>query len=104
MDQVAIGQYIAKKRKEKNLTQLQLAERLDVSNKTVSKWENGNCMPDYSIIEALCENLGISLSELLAGEDAGQPDEKTQDGRILDLLKRTQELENRMKRFPRSPP
>ena len=53
MDQSAIGKYIYQKRKAKNLTQTQLAEKLGVSNKTISKWENGKCMPDYSIIENL---------------------------------------------------
>ena len=51
MDQIAIGKFIAKKRKEKNFTQEQLAERLGVSNKTISKWETGRCLPDYSIAE-----------------------------------------------------
>ena len=51
MNQTAIGSYIAHKRREQNLTQEQLAQQLGVSNKTISKWENGKCMPDYSIIE-----------------------------------------------------
>ena len=51
MNQTAIGSYIARKRREQNLTQEQLAQQLGVSNKTISKWENGKCMPDYSIIE-----------------------------------------------------
>ena len=51
MNQANIGSYIARKRREKNLTQEQLAERLGVSNKTISKWENGKCMPNYSVIE-----------------------------------------------------
>lgn len=50
MNQIAIGKFITKKRKEQNLTQEQLANRLGVSNKTVSKWETGKCMPDYSVI------------------------------------------------------
>ena len=70
MNQILIGKYIARKRKEKNLTQAQLAERLNVSNKTISKWENGNCMPDYSVIEVLCRELGITISELMDGEDS----------------------------------
>ena len=57
MNQTAIGSYIARKRKEQNLTQEQLAQQLGVSNKTISKWENGKCMPDYSIIQKLCEAL-----------------------------------------------
>ena len=51
MNQTAIGSYIARKRREQNLTQEQLAQQLGVSNKTISKWENGKCMPDYSIIQ-----------------------------------------------------
>ena len=57
MNQLNTGKFILKKRKEKNLTQEQLAERLGVSNKTISKWENGKCMPDYSVIKNLCEEL-----------------------------------------------
>ena len=67
MDQRNIGTFIAAKRREINLTQEQLADRLGVSNKTISKWENGKCMPDYSVIELLCKELGITLAELLAG-------------------------------------
>ncbi|WP_165044831.1 MULTISPECIES: helix-turn-helix domain-containing protein [unclassified Adlercreutzia] len=70
MNQMSIGNYIALKRKQKNLTQGQLAEMLNVSNKTVSKWETGKCMPDYATIPILCETLGISVAELLDGEDA----------------------------------
>lgn len=50
MNQIKIGNYISEKRKKQNLTQSELAEKLAVSNKTVSKWECGNCMPDYSVI------------------------------------------------------
>lgn len=94
MNQTAIGNYIAKKRREKNLTQEQLAEKLGVSNKTISKWENGKCMPDYSIIEQLCKELSVTLSELMDGEDAAEDSVRVYDDeQILDLLRRTQELE-----------
>lgn len=94
MDQITIGRFIAKKRKEQSLTQEQLAERLGVSNKTVSKWETGKCMPDYSMINVLCEELKISVSELMDGEEAdGKSVRVYDDGQILDLLRRTQELE-----------
>ena len=94
MNQTAIGSYIAKKRREKNLTQKQLAEKLGVSNKTVSKWENGKCMPDYSIIEQLCSELSVTLSELLGGEDTAVDSVRVcDDEQILDLLCRIQELE-----------
>lgn len=65
MNQTAIGSYILKKRREKNLTQEQLAEKLSVSNKTISKWENGKSMPDYSMIEQLCKELSVTLPELM---------------------------------------
>ena len=94
MNQANIGSYIARKRREKNLTQEQLAERLGVSNKTISKWENGKCMPDYSVIEALCQALSITLPELMDGEDAAEDSVRVyDDAQMLDLLQRTQELE-----------
>ena len=99
MNQSTIGAYILRKRREKNLTQEQLAEQLGVSNKTVSKWENGKCMPDYSIIRKLCEILGVTLPELMDGEDAAESSVRVYDDvQILDLLRRTQELE-RQKRI-----
>ena len=94
MNQTAIGSYIARKRREQNLTQEQLAQQLGVSNKTISKWENGKCMPDYSIIEPLCDALHVTLPELMDGEDAAEDSMRVYDDeQILDLLRRTQELE-----------
>ena len=94
MNQTAIGSYIARKRREQNLTQEQLAEQLSVSNKTNSKWENGKCMPDYSIIQKLCEAIHVTLPELMDGENAADSSVRVyDDAQILDLLRRTQELE-----------
>ena len=94
MNQTAIGSYIARKRREQNLTQEQLVQQLGVSNKTISKWENGKCMPDYSIIQRLCEALPVTLPELMDGEDAAEDSVRVYDDeQILDLLRRTQELE-----------
>ena len=94
MNQKAIGLFIFQKRKEKNLTQQQLAEKLGVSNKTVSKWETGKCMPDYSIIKALCDELEISIEELMDGEKSEEKSIRTYDEeQILDLLKKTHDLE-----------
>ena len=94
MNQAAIGGYIVRKRKEQNLTQEQLAQQLGVSNKTISKWENGKCMPDYSIIQRLCDALHVTLPELMDGEDAAEDSVRVyDDAQILDLLHRTQELE-----------
>ena len=94
MNQTAIGSYIARKRREQNLTQEQLVQQLGVSNKTISKWENGKCMPDYSIIQRLCEALPVTLPELMDGEDAAEDSVRVYDDeQILDLLCRTQELD-----------
>jgi transcriptional regulator with XRE-family HTH domain len=93
MNQVTIGKYISQKRRELNLTQEELAEKLGVSNKTISKWENGKCMPDYSIIQNLCDVLNTTLAELMDGEDADSSVRVYDDNQILDLLRRTQELE-----------
>ena len=69
MDTLKIGKFIAVKRKEKNMTQEDLAKVLGVTNKTVSRWENGNYMPDLSLLKPLSEALGVSLNELLCGEE-----------------------------------
>lgn len=68
MDQIKIGQFIAEIRREKGLTQGQVAEKLLVSDKAVSKWECGNGLPNVSLMMPLCDILGISLNELLSGE------------------------------------
>lgn len=94
MNQQITGKFIAHKRKEKNLTQEQLAEKLGVSNKTVSKWETGKCMPDYSVVKSLCEELEITVAELMDGEEAEERSVRAYDDeQIMDLLKRTQDLE-----------
>ena len=68
MDQIKIGQFIAQTRKEKGMTQRQLADELLISDKTISKWETGKGMPEVSLMMPLCEILGISVNELLSGE------------------------------------
>ena len=68
MDQIKIGKFISEMRKEQNMTQKQLAELLNISDKTVSKWECGKGMPDNSILLELCEALHINVNELLSGE------------------------------------
>lgn len=94
MNRIATGKFISQKRKEKNLTQEQLAEKLGVSNKTISKWETGKCMPDYSVVKSLCEELEITVAELMDGKCAEERSIRTYDDeQIMDLLKRTQELE-----------
>ena len=72
MDLIKIGKYIVGKRKSLGMTQRQLAEKLGMSDKSVSKWERGVCLPDVSVYKELCSILGISLNEFLAGEDIAQ--------------------------------
>jgi len=74
MDQEKIGKFISKKRKEKNITQGELAEKLNVTNRAVSNWENGKNMPDISLMQELCSILGISLNELFNGEQTNSED------------------------------
>ncbi len=68
MDQIKIGRFIAQRRKLKNLTQVQLAEKLGITDRAISKWENGKGLPDSSLMLDLCAELGISVNELLCGE------------------------------------
>ena len=68
MDQIKIGRFIAERRKIKNLTQAQLAEKLNITDRAVSKWENGRSLPDSSIMLELCEILDITVNDLLCGE------------------------------------
>ena len=94
MNQINIGKFIAQKRREKNLTQEQLGEKLGVSHKSVSKWETGKCMPDYSVIELLCQELNISVSELLDGEENEKGNIRLYDDtQMLNMVERVQRLE-----------
>lgn len=68
MDQIQIGKLIAECRKKKKMTQANLAEQLGVTDKSVSKWENGVCLPDVSLYKDICEILGITLNEFFAGK------------------------------------
>ena len=95
MDQVKIGKFIAECRKTKNLTQMQLAERLNITDRAVSKWENGKSMPDTSIILELCEVLKISVNELLSGEKIDmENNNQINEQLLLDMAK---ELEKKNK-------
>ena len=84
MDIVKIGKYIARRRKILGLTQKQVAERLGMSDKSVSKWERGICMPDVSVYTQLCDILGISINEFIAGEDISEENiiKKSEDNLI----------------------
>lgn len=94
MNQSQIGMYITRKRKELNMSQALLAEKIGVSNKTISKWENGKCMPDYSVIQLLCDELGITISELMDAEDKAESSVRLYDEeQVVELIERTQTLE-----------
>lgn len=89
MNQEKVGKFIAECRKNKNLTQVQLAEQLGTTDKSVSKWENGICLPDSSLYEPLCNMLDISINELFAGQKIENGDDKRiADDNLLNLLKK----------------
>ena len=97
MDTVKIGKYIAGKRKALGMTQAQVAEKLGMSDKSVSKWERGICLPDVSVYMALCEILGISLNEFIAGEDI-EPAEVVQKSEE-NLIQVTEDGEHRKRKL-----
>ena len=91
MDYNKIGLFIMNKRKEKQLTQSKLAEKLFVSEKTISKWENGNGVPDTNTLPKLCNVLGISINELLNGESLHNNYTDMAEQKLLELQKRKEE-------------
>ena len=91
MNQTEIGEFIAKCRKEKKLTQAQLAERLNITDRAVSKWETGKSMPDSSIMLELCEILGITVNDLLSGEKISMESYEKKADENLIALKRKDE-------------
>ena len=95
MDQIKIGRFIAECRKKENLTQMQLAEKLGITDKAISKWERGVAMPDTSIMLELCDILGISVNELLNGEKINmENNDQKNEQLLLDMAK---ELEKKDK-------
>ena len=90
-----IGAFILNERKAKNLTQAKLAEKLFVSEKTISKWENGNGIPDTNSLPKLCEIFGVSLNELLNGERIITEENKQQNERLLLDITKELELKNK---------
>ena len=100
MDQRKIGRFIADERKQHKLTQTQLAEKLGITDKAVSKWERGIAMPDSSIMLALCDILEISVNELLSGEKISMENNSQKNEEIL--LAMAKELEQKNKTVWRS--
>ena len=95
MDQLKIGKFIAKCRKQKQLTQLQLADKLGITDKAISKWERGIAMPDTSIMLELCDILCISVNELLNGERINMENSNEKNEQLL--LDMAKELETKNK-------
>ena len=88
MDQIKIGRFIAECRKRVNLTQMQLAEKLDITDRAVSKWETGKAMPDTSIMLELCSVLDISVNDLLSGEVVSMENyNKKLESNLLEMAK-----------------
>lgn len=97
MDQIKIGRFIAKERKRKGYTQRQLADILGISDKTVSKWECGNGFPEVSFLLPLCEELDISVNELLAGERVSEEEyRKKAEENMVNLVKEAQESKKKI--------
>ena len=97
MDQIKIGKFIAECRKRNNLTQMQLAEKLNITDRAISKWENGKGMPDSSIMLDLCKELRISVNELLSGEviEMENYNEKVEKN-LLEMVKQKEESDKRL--------
>ncbi len=84
MDSGLMGKFIAELRKEKKMTQAELGEKVGVTNKTVSRWENGNYMPDISLLPALANELGVSINELISGRRIeGEEFKKNADDNLM---------------------
>lgn len=97
MDQVKIGKFIAECRKEENLTQSQLAVKLNITDKAISKWETGRSLPDSSIMLELCSILKISVNELLSGQRLKVEEVNNKsDEMLLEIIKEKEEADKRL--------
>lgn len=97
MDQIKIGKFIAEKRKEQGLTQLQLAEKLGITDRAVSKWETGKSLPDASIMLELCSILGITVNDLLSGEAVSMEiyNEETEK-MLIEMVRQKEQSDKRL--------
>lgn len=97
MDQLKIGKFIAKRRKEVNLTQMQLAEKLDITDRAVSKWETGKSLPDSAIMLELCQILNITVNDLLSGEVVTMDNyNKELENKLLEMIKEKEKSDKRL--------
>ncbi len=100
MDQEKIGKFIAEKRKEQGLTQMQLAEKLGVTDRAVSKWETGRSLPDASSMVELCALLGITVNDLLCGEVVSMERYHAQtEKNLLEMIKQKEQADRRLLRM-----
>ena len=90
-----VGEYIKQKRKEKKLTQKELAEKLSITDRAISKWERGICCPDISILKELSSILGVSVNELLSGEDIEKLEKEKTDDVLVDSVKQYTSVEKK---------
>ena len=97
MDQIKIGTFISKKRKEHKLTQSELADKLNITDRAISKWENGVCLPDASIMHELCDILEITINDLFSGEIVDMKDnEKKLEENLLEITKIKEEKDKQL--------
>ena len=98
MDQVQTGKFIAELRKEKSLTQAQLGDLLGVTNKTISRWENGNYMPDLAVLQSLCAVLEVNINEMISGRRLDEADFRLQaDNNLLLSLDQARRMRREYK-------
>lgn len=97
MDQIKIGKFIADERKRKGYTQKQLSKKLEISDKTISKWERGNGFPEVSLLLPLCNELEITVNELLSGERVSEEDyRKKAEENMVNLVREAQESKKKI--------
>ena len=97
MNQIKIGKFIAAKRKEQNLTQEKLAEKLGITDRAVSKWETGKSLPDASIMLELCALLGITVNDLLCGEVVSMENYNEQmEKSLIEMVKQKEQSDKRL--------
>ena len=97
MDQIKIGKFIAECRKKNKLTQMQLAEKLNITDRAISKWENGICMPDVSTIPELCKILNVTINDLFSGEVVDMKNnEKILEQNLLEMTRKKEERDKQL--------
>ena len=100
MDQIKIGKFIAERRKAVGLTQTQLAEKMNITNRAVSKWETGNSLPDSSIMLDLCDVLKITVNDLLCGEVISMENyNKEMEKKLIEMVKEKEEADRKLLRM-----